>query len=88
MKEEIDGFTCPRCGGHGIEQFLRDVSVQFAVYETEDGELEFYEHPVNLDGGENLGFYCSECGAPVVDDSGDVIEDLRDLKTFLGGADE
>ena len=81
MKNLIDSFTCPNCGGHGIYEAITNVTVsRKLILLCEDGTVK-YAKPEE-DSWEVLGsahYECSNCDRKIVEASSwdELIEYLK-----------
>jgi predicted RNA-binding Zn-ribbon protein involved in translation (DUF1610 family) len=67
MRETTDSakvaaaFTCPRCGGHRLEEVVCQVTASYEVVEYyPEGDLEYGD--ADMDGGKVDRYQCRDCG--------------------------
>lgn len=77
---EVNDFTCPNCGGHGIEGVQTGVTVVTAVSLSADGRSLLFGEQTNYDGGSSH-FQCDTCGE-LIGEEGEVTTD-QDLMDYL-----
>jgi len=80
MVEVETVFTCQRCGGHRLEEVMRDVTQTsvIACVENVAGMLQCDYDDVLCEGGEVSHYQCANCGE-VVAETADELLDLLQL---------
>lgn len=74
-------FTCPKCGGHKIEEIMADVTVISEVNDIvgDDGvRLDFSYDDQTNDGGEIDRYQCADCGHCVGYGGRDIRDELEE----------
>lgn len=74
-------FTCPKCGGHTIEEIMANVTVSSTVNSVsmDDGKyLEFDYSDQTNEGGEIDRYQCAQCGYCIAVAASDLRERLEE----------
>ena len=60
----MDGFTCPKCQGHSLEEIMYGVTVASNINSAfvEDGEISFEYGEQSNENGEVDRYQCTDCG--------------------------
>lgn len=63
-------FTCPKCGGHGIEEVMAEVTVASLciVTQAKDGTVDVRYKEQSNEGGFVDRYQCAGCGFTIIDE--------------------
>lgn len=77
----ILNFICPECGNKTIESVVENATVYSTITVEANGNYD-YGYPV-INDSDFMGFQCTNCGTPIVDEDGHSIMSEQELVEWL-----